>query len=320
MPTTRRGFLGATLALAMNGWRPAAAAGTRVTLERLQPGVYVARAGNAEVARANAAEVVPTLVHLSGAGVLVVDPGPQAAWGGALLGAIRALTPQPVRWVVNTHAHPENVLANAAFARLRPRPVFLASAATAALMRQRCAACLARMATLLGNGAMRGAVIVLPQPALQPDGWLHTGATAWQVQVYANAHSASDTVLYAPQLQLLCAGGLAYRERVPEMHEASLQGWRRALRRLQELPARTVVGTAAGTPAQTLAPTLAYLDALAHGIGAALAAGSDASRANDAVAAVPFRHWRHFQSRHPLNVQRAWRELEDLWMQGEPLA
>ncbi|SCU87654.1 hypothetical protein CNECB9_4740001 [Cupriavidus necator] len=38
------------------------------------------------------------------------------------------------------------------------------------------------------------------------------------------------------------------------------------------------------------------------------------------MAAAPFRHWRHFHSRHPLNVQRAWRELEDLWMQGEPLA
>ncbi|MGT2490738.1 MBL fold metallo-hydrolase [Cupriavidus basilensis] len=90
-----------------------------------------ASAANAEVARANAGEVVPTLVHVTGAGVLVVDPGPHLAWGNGLLAAIRAVTPEPVRWVVNTHAHPENVLANAAFACLRPRPAFLASAATA---------------------------------------------------------------------------------------------------------------------------------------------------------------------------------------------
>lgn len=319
MAATRRGFLGATLALALDPCQPAAA-GARVTLEPLQPGVYVARAHNAEAMRANAGTVVPSVVHVTRAGVLVVDPGPHAAWGRALLGAIRALTPRPVRWVVNTHAHPENVLANAAFAALRPRPRFLASAATAALMRQRCADCLARLDAQLGTAAMRGTVIVLPEPALQDGGWLHTGTTAWQVHVHAPAHSASDTALYAPQLRLLCAGGLAYRERVPEMQEASLQGWRHALRQLAALPADNVVATAAGTPAQTLVPTLAYLDALAEGIGAALAAGQDASHAVEAVAAGPFRHWRHFQARHPLNVQRAWRELEDLWMRGEPPA
>lgn len=297
-----------------------ATAGARVTLERLQAGVYVASSANAEMAYANAGEVVPTLVHVTGAGVLVVDPGPHLGWGRALLASIRRLTAEPVRWVVNTHAHPENVLANAAFADLRPRPVFLASAATAALMRQRCAACLGRLERLLGRSAMRGTAIVLPQPALTHGGGLRTGDTAWQVQVFAGAHSASDTVLYAPRLQLLCAGGLTYRERVPEMQEASLQGWRSALRMLTALPVRTVVGTAAGTPAQTLMPTLAYLDALAGGIAAALERGWDASQASDAVAAAPFRHWRHFSSRHPLNVQHGWRELEDLWMQGEPLA
>ncbi|MFS8934591.1 MBL fold metallo-hydrolase [Cupriavidus taiwanensis] len=317
---TRRAFLGTSLALALDAWQPAAAAGTRVVLDPLQPGVYVARAANAEAMRANAGAVVPSLVHVTRAGVLVVDPGPQAAWGRALLGAIRALTRQPVRWVVNSHAHPENVLANAAFAGLRPRPQFLASAATAALMRQRCSDCLARLGAQLGHAAMRGTAIVLPEPVLQHGAWLQTGDTAWQVQMHAPAHSASDTVLYAPQLRLLCAGGLGYRERVPEMQEASLQGWRQALRQLIALPADTVVATATGTPAQTLAPTLAYLDALAQGIGAALAAGRDASQAADAVVAAPFRHWRHFPTRHPLNLQRAWRQLEDAWMQGEPPA
>ncbi|MCO4864961.1 MBL fold metallo-hydrolase [Cupriavidus sp. WGlv3] len=320
MIATRRNFLGATLALAVDAWRPAAAASARVMLDPLQPGVYVARAVNAEATRANAGAVVPSLVHVTRAGVLVADPGPQAVWGRALLGAIRALTAQPVRWVVNTHAHPEHVLANAAFAGLRPRPLFLASAATAALMRQRCEDCLARLTAQLGRAALRGTEIVLPEPALQDGAWLHTGDTAWQVQVHAPAHSASDTVLYAPQLRLLCAGGLAYRDRVPEMQEASLQGWRQALRQLIALPADTVVATATGTPAQTLVPTLAYLDALTDGIGAALAAGRDASQAADAVAAKPFRHWRHFPTRHPLNLQRAWRQLEDAWMQGEPRA
>lgn len=326
--TTRRDFLRALLALALDGAAPSLSAGA-VGLERLQPGVYLARAANAEPARDNAGEVVPTLVHVTGAGVLVVDPGPHRRWGDRLLAAIRAVTTEPVRWVVNTHAHPEHVLANAAFAGLRPRPAFLASAATARLMRQRCESCLARLSALLGPDAMRGTRIVLPEPVLRDGGRLQTGGTTWQVQIHADAHSASDTVLYAPRLGLLCAGGLVYRDRVPEMQEASLQGWRRALRALSALPAGTVVGTAAGTPAQTLQPTLAYLDALAAGIAAALEAGEGVEAAlaggsgagwTDPAAAGPFRNWQGFASRHPLNLQRAWRELEDRWMRGEPLA
>ncbi|MGT2490737.1 hypothetical protein ACU4GD_10090 [Cupriavidus basilensis] len=101
------------------------------------------------------------------------------------------------------------------------------------------------------------------------------------------------------------------RPRSGDAGELPLQGWRRAAGR-SALPADLVVGTAPGTPAQTLAPTLAYLDALAGGVAAALEAGGDAARVLSPAAAGPYRHWRYFASRHPLNVQHAWRELEDL--------
>ncbi|MCO5401737.1 MBL fold metallo-hydrolase [Ralstonia soli] len=293
---------------------------TRVTLLRLQDGLYAARADNAEASRANAGEVVPTLVHVTGNGVLVVDPGPHARWGDRLIAAIRHITAEPIRWVVNTHAHPEHVLANAAFAQLQPRPAFLASAATASLMRQRCESCLARLTAMLGERVMRATQIVIPEPALRDGDWLHTGKTAWQVHVHAAAHSASDTVLYAPQRRVLCVGGLAYRQRVPDLQEGSLLGWRQALHALTALPAGIVVGTAIGTPAQTLQPTLAYLDALDSAITHAIESGVDAAHALDYVPGNAYRDWRNFHPRHAFNVARAWRELEDRWMQNAPSA
>lgn len=292
----------------------------RVTLLRLQDGLYAARAINAEASLTNAGEVVPTLVHISGNGVLVVDPGPHARWGDRLIAAIRHITAEPIRWVVNTHPHPEHVLANAAFAQLQPRPAFLASAATAHLMRQRCDACLARLTAMLGERVMRDTPIVIPEPALRDDDWLHTGKTAWQIHVYAAAHSASDTALYSPQRGVLCVGGLAYRQRVPDLQEGSLPGWQQALRALVQLPASIVVGTAIGTPAQMLHPTLSYLDALDSAITQAIEAGGDAARALDYVPGDAYRDWRNFHPRHALNVGRAWRELEDRWMQNAPTA
>lgn len=307
------------LALALDPPLAALAAPQRITLQRLQDGLYAARASNAEAARANAGEVVPTLVHVTGNGVLVVDPGPHAAWGDRLVAAIRHMTAEPIRWVVNTHAHPEHVLANTAFARLQPRPAFLASAATASLMRERCTTCLARLTSVLGARVMRGTQIIYPEPALRDGDWLHTSKTAWQVHVHSAAHSASDTVLYAPQRRVLCVGGLAYRQRVPDLQDGSLLGWRQALRSLARLDAGIVVGTAVGTPAQTLQPTLAYLDALNDAIADALDAGGDAAHALAYAPGTAYRDWRDFHPRHALNVARAWRELEDRWTQNAPL-
>lgn len=307
------------LAMTLNPAPPALAQPARVSLLRLQDGLYAARADNAEAARANGGEVVPTLVHVTGNGVLVVDPGPHVHWGNRLIAAIRHLTAEPVRWVVNTHAHPEHVLANAAFAQLQPRPAFLASAATASLMRQRCETCLARLTRMLGEHAMRGTPIVYPEPALRDGDWLHTGKTAWHVLVHPAAHSASDTVLYAPQRRVLCVGGLAYRQRVPDLQEGSLLGWRQALRSLVSLPTDIVVGTAVGTPAQMLRPTLSYLDMLDTTIADAIEAGADAAHALDYASGQAYRDWRNFTPRHALNVLRAWRELEDRWMQNAPL-
>jgi len=162
--------------------------------------------------------------------------------------------------------------------------------------------------------------IVYPEPALRDGDWLHTGKTAWQVHVCTAAHSASDTVLYAPQRGVLCTGGLAYLQRIPDLQDGSLAGWRQALHALVQLPANIVVGTAIGTPAQMLRPTLAYLDMLDSTVTRAIEGGGDAARALAYVPGDAYRDWRNFHPRHALNVGRAWRELEDRWMQSAPSA
>lgn len=290
----------------------AAAAPGPAALSPLAPGIYAGAVDD------GGPSLSPSLVAIGRDGVLVIDPGPNLRHGRRLIAAIRRLTALPVRWVVNSHPHPRQVLANAAFAELQPRPAFLASPATAARMRSRCDACLRQLAAELGAAAMAGTTIVLPRPVLREDTPLQAGGVRWQVRIFANAHSASDTALYAPALRLLCAGGLVTGQCVPDLRDGSLMGWRAALRALSALPATTVVGDGIGTAQQNIVPTLAYLDSVEHDIRRGLATGVDAADALQAVPGEAFRHWRGFVPRHALNVQRAWLELEDEWMRRAP--
>ena len=102
-------------------------------------------------------DVAATSVLIDAGEALVVDPGPSLRHGQRVRASLACRFKARVRWVANTHAHAEQVLANSAFVA----PV-MALSGTAQAMRKRCPQCLASLQDDLGAQAMQGTRIVLP--------------------------------------------------------------------------------------------------------------------------------------------------------------
>lgn len=300
-----------------------------VPWQALAPGVWVWQPeAPGEVAPLNGGHVAPTTALIAGADALVIDPGPSQRHGERVRRSLACRFKAQVRWIVNTHAHAENVLANSAFADLAAagQLTVAASEPTRSAMQQRCPACLAGLTVRAGAEAMASTHIVEPTHTLYPGQTLGVGALALEVLPWEQGHTEGDLVLWNAEHRVLWAGGLVYDGRIPELAQGRLDGWLAALDRLQARGARQVVSavvsvtTQPGQPPAALGATRAYLQALRYGVLQAMDAGYQPQEAG--IVDLPaFRGWAGYAERHGFNVQRAWRELEPVWMeQGVPSA
>lgn len=280
-------------------------------------GVWVWRpAQPAEVAADNAGFVAPVTAVVDQGQALVIDPGPSLVHGQRVRASVACQLRARVVGVVNTHAHAENVMANAAFGDVSR---IYASQPTAEAMAARCPQCLDSLTERVGALAMAGTRIVLPTRILNVGDTLRVGRQRLQVRAVEAGHTEGDLVLWMPATRTLWVGGLAYRGRVPELAQGRLENWVSALDRLMTIEARTVVSTVVSPQDRSedahsaMAETRAYLLALRNKVWAAMDAGGTP---HDAQALeVPFAQaWVGYRARHGFNAQRAWRELEPGWM------
>lgn len=281
-----------------------------LALAEIAPGVHVHRGRHALFAPDNAGDIANTGFIIGREAVAVVDTGGSASVGKALLAAIRSVTSLPVRYVINTHMHPDHVLGNAAF---RGEGVaFVAHHKMARGLAARAERYLAVNRGLLGEEAFAGTEIVLPTLAIQARHELDLGGRRLVLEPRPTAHTDNDLTVRDEASGTLFMGDLLFAEHVPTI-DGSIRGWLTLLEGLEgESAARVVPGH--GPPALTwpeaARPLKRYLGAVADDVRRMIKDGRPLAEASLSAAASEAQHWQMFADYHARNVSAAFAELE----------
>jgi glyoxylase-like metal-dependent hydrolase (beta-lactamase superfamily II) len=283
-----------------------------LAMQAVAPGVWV------KPAQPNAPSgwTEPTVVWADAHTTWVLDPGPHRCAGLALRRWLTQHLPGRTQHLINTHAHPENVLANSAWPAGTP---IHALAGTRAQMNLRCPTCLANLRQTLGQRWMQGTTIVLPNQVLQPDQWLTLAGQRWQVRAHTHAHTESHLSLWQPEQRTWVAAGLlAWGGGLPDLGRSRVKPWLAALNEVQAThPEALWGGPSPEAGLAQLARTQGYLQALDDDITQAMAQGKSVLEHLGqplSVALVPLVslvQGRREMQRHQLNVMHEWQLRED---------
>ena len=278
-------------------------------LHEIVPGVFVHQGQIALMTKENEGDIANVGFIVGNEAVAVVDTGGSVREGGKLLAAIRSHTDKPIRYVINTHAHPDHLFGNAAFDQ--PGTTFVGARNLPRALATRGPHYVEAFRQIMG-AELIDEVRLVP-PSLLVDGalTLDLGGRSIALQAWPAAHSDCDLTVYDEQSRTLFAGDLVFVSHIPVM-DGSLRGWRGLLDKLAALPAQRVVpghGPVSDWPA-ALDDERRYLDTLTADIRMLIARGRPITEAASLAAASERSKWQLFDDYSARNATAAFSEME----------
>jgi len=289
---------------------PAIAAEAVLPVREIAPGLFV-YAGTAELMSAeNLGGIANVGFIIGAAAVAVVDAGGSVAQGRALIGAVRAATDKPIRYVINTHMHPDHVFGNAAFEGTGA--IFVGAARLPAALSARGDNYLRANRPLIGAKLANEVRIVAPSLLVEDAMILDLGGRRLELRAWPAAHTDNDLTVFDEATRTLFAGDLVFLEHIPAV-DGSIKGWLAALGALAAIPAERVVpghGPAFAPWPDVLEPQRRYLESVTSDVRGLIEQGATIAAAPEKVAQSERSRWKLFDEFHARNVTAAFAELE----------
>lgn len=309
----RRNVLGLGAALAVgSGMLSRARAAPPVVplpLENVADGIFVYRAPYELLASDNEGAIANMSVIIGAEACAVVDTGNSRLAAERFLAGVRMLTDLPVRYVINTHMHPDHTLGNAAFEGKGVR--FVGHVKMPRALSVRAETYMAQVERLLGPKAI-GTRIVLPDLLVERVLELDLGGRMLRLEAHPTAHTDNDLTIRDLSTDTWFLGDLLFAGHIPTL-DGSLNGWLKLLETLDAIAAAHAVpghGPARMIWPQASADERRYLQTVQTDVRRLIAGGASMADAPAATAQSERENWALFDEFNPRNAIAAYHEIE----------
>jgi quinoprotein relay system zinc metallohydrolase 2 len=274
----------------------------------IAPGVY---AYQGEVALMNAGNQgsIANLGFIIGTqAVAVIDTGGSVQEGLALRAAIITLTDKPIRYVINTHVHPDHLFGNAAFAGA----TFIGHKNLPRALATRGPYYLSSFRNAMGAALLDEVKLIPPSRLVEDTLKLDLGDREIILKAWKSAHTDCDLTVFDTKTATLFAGDLVFLQHLPVI-DASLLGWISVFDELAALPAKRVVpghGPIEIDWPDALKTERTYFDKLAKDLRAMIARNATIAEAAEQAGQSEADKWKLFSDYNARNATAAFKELE----------
>ena len=188
--------------------------------------------------------------------VILIDTGSSKSYGEELKKQIEKITSKPIKYIINTHHHPDHFLGNGAFSSSD----IYAAEFTKEDIEKNGHLYIANLRNLIKD-AINGTKIKAPDKILQNK---TLDLDGYKLKVlYFDGHTQSDIAIYDENTKILYASDLVFYKRTPATPHANINKWIESLKELEKIDYDILV-PGHGIASKTKEPILENIAYLAY--------------------------------------------------------
>lgn len=241
--------------------------------------------------------------------VAIIDSAGSYKVGTQLREAVRTVTALPIRYVINTHIHPDHIFGNAAFTQ--DKPVFIGHYNLPKTLSLNHESLMRSLLGVLGPDA-EGSEIILPTQVVENILDIDLGNRTLHLQAWPKAHTNTDLTVLDEKTKTFWTGDLFFITKTPSL-DGDLKGWISVTDGMKAVQAKVTI-PGHGDPTKDKNGMLdrqnTYLNLLLKDVRAAIKNGVNMQQAIDTAAQAEKPNWVLFDLINRRNVNFAYQQLE----------